>query len=362
MTDDDVGIDWDSLLRTDEQLQEHLRQIADGLREGDTSPNLAVREILSWIGARRRGAGIVSEFRRALEEHGLATDPDFESAYIDAAVAFKLVSVGEEPGKAVAGQPPVGIEQTAPDAYMDPTYRISKLRAANQDPVSVRPDDPLSTAVTKMLANDYSQLPVMTTERDVKGVVSWMSIGSRLAVGKKVGPVRDFMGGHVEVDATASLFTVIGQIVQHDYVLVRAADRRVCGIVTSSDLSLQFRQLTEPFLLLGEIENHVRSMINERFNLDDLRGACDPGGSQREIRSVANLTFGEYIRLLENPERWGKLGLAIDRVFVVEQLHQIRKIRNDVMHFDPDGIPDEDLDILRDFTRFLQTLQTISAT
>jgi hypothetical protein len=32
------------------------------------------------------------------------------------------------------------------------------------------------------------------------------------------------------------------------------------------------------------------------------------------------------------------------------------------MHFDPDGIPDNDLGALRDFARFLRTLQTVGAT
>jgi hypothetical protein len=32
------------------------------------------------------------------------------------------------------------------------------------------------------------------------------------------------------------------------------------------------------------------------------------------------------------------------------------------MHFDPDGIPDGDLEVLRDFARFLRTLQSLRAT
>ena len=35
-----------------------------------------------------------------------------------------------------------------------------------------------------MLAHDFSQLPVMTTSREVKGAVSWKTIGSRLALKK----------------------------------------------------------------------------------------------------------------------------------------------------------------------------------
>ncbi len=162
--------------------------------------------------------------------------------------------------------------------------------------------------------------------------------------------------------ATASLFDVINIVAQYDYVLVRASDRRISGIVTASDLSLQFRQLTEPFLLLGEIENHVRRLIDSRFSVDELRECCDPDDTRREVQGVADLTFGEYIRLLQKPERWAKLGIAIDRAIVVTQLDKVREIRNDVMHFDPDGIPPEDLEVLRDFSQFLQKLQAMGAT
>jgi hypothetical protein len=40
-------------------------------------------------------------------------------------------------------------------------------------------------------------------------------------------------------------------------------------------------------------------------------------------------------------------------------LNKVREIRNDVMHFDPDGIPPADLEQLRDFAHFLQRLQII---
>ena len=72
--------------------------------------------------------------------------------------------------------------------------------------------------------------------------------------------------------------------------------------------------------------------------------------------------FGEYVRLLENPAHWTKLKLPLDRVVFTDTLKQVRVIRNDVMHFDPDGIPKEDLETLRDFVRFLRTLQRMGAT
>ena len=37
-------------------------------------------------------------------------------------------------------------------------------------------------------------------------------------------------------------------------------------------------------------------------------------------------------------------------------------IRNEVMHFDPDPVPEGELEVLRRFSQFLQRLQTVGAT
>ena len=72
--------------------------------------------------------------------------------------------------------------------------------------------------------------------------------------------------------------------------------------------------------------------------------------------ALADLTFGEYIRLLEDPKKWEKIRLGVDRKVFVEELQRVLKIRNDVMHFDPDGLPPSDLSVLQQVARFLQQL------
>lgn len=161
-----------------------------------------------------------------------------------------------------------------------------------------------------MMANDFSQLPVMTNERDVKGVVSWKSIGSRLAVGKTPQWVREVMEPHAELNRDASLFTAIRVIVDHDYALVRATDQKIAGIITTSDLSLQFEQLSEPFLLLGEIENHLRKILGSKFNPDELATPKNPADAERLVEAASDLTFGEYLRLFEDPEKCAQLHLT----------------------------------------------------
>lgn len=347
---------------------ERLTKAAQQLQAGAEVAPVTVREFLSWFGAQRRGYWIVSSIREALERNKLRTEPDFEAEYIDSPISLVLV---EPPPPVVEGPPAIELAAQATStstttatlttavSYADPTYRISKLAAANNAPVSVSPDANLTEAVTLMLTSDYSQLPVMTSERDVKGVISWTSIGTRLSLGKNGSRVRELMDSAQEIKADSSMFQAIPIIVQHQYVLVRSSDNRISGIVTASDLSLQFQQLAEPFLLLSEIENHIRRLIGNKFSVEELSQARDPGDTDRKIERVADLTFGEYIRLLENPDRWTKLLLSIDRATFCKQLDRVRMIRNDVMHFDPDGIPPEDLETLREFTRFLQRLQNI---
>lgn len=78
----------------------------------------------------------------------------------------------------------------------------------------------------------------------------------------------------------------------------------------------------------------------------------------RVIEKVADLTFGEYLRLCQNPETWKKLFLAIERKIFCDFLEKIREIRNNIMHFDHDGLELENIETLRNFVRLLQTLRT----
>lgn len=242
--------------------------------------------------------------------------------------------------------------------YTDPTYCIGKLGAASNKPVSVAPDQSLQTAATLMLTRDFSQLPVMTSDYDVKGIITWTSIGIRLALGIQGSFVREFMKPHQEILATSLLINAIPIIVQSQYVLIRDQGC-ITGIVTVSDLSLQFQQLAEPFLLLREIENRIRLIIGDAFSPAELSDIPDSEDSGRAVNSIYDLTFSQYIRLLQNPDNWKKINLSIDRAAFCDQLDTIRKIRNDVMHFNPDPMKAEDLQLLRDFLNFLQLLQNI---
>jgi len=346
------------------QADERLAAIRQELEEGNTETATA-RRLLGWFGHARRTWGVVWRIRQALDKHGLRTEPDFEGTWIDETMAFVLreeVEDASTTGAPAAGegaeQPVVEGDEGVAGQATDQRYRISRLESANTRPTSVTPDTSVSQAATIMLANDFTQLPVMNGETP-KGMVSWRSMGRELALGKPPKTVRDCMTRPHIVERDASLFDTIGLVRRFGAVLVRDSTNKICGIVTANDFSQQFRQLAEPFLLLGEIENQIRAWIEPIFSKDDLQAAKDPNDEDREIEQVSDLTLGELLRLLQNRDSWGKLGTKLDRTVFVRHLEDIRRIRNDVMHFDPDGVAEQDLDNLRSFARFLDEVRGI---
>jgi predicted transcriptional regulator len=186
---------------------------------------------------------------------------------------------------------------------MGPLYRISRLSAANQKVTSVAPAATLQQVTTLLIANNFSQLPVMTSTREVKGVVSWKSIGSHAALGRVGNVAKDFMATHYEVSSDASIFDAIPIIEVHDYILVRGRDRSITGIVTASDLSIQIQRWSEPFLNISEIENLLIILISRRFSDTALAAACNSGNGGRKINSAVDMNFGDYVRLLGDEDR-----------------------------------------------------------
>lgn len=326
-------------------IDQKLSAIADQLKNGVVPPRETVRSILLWFGASKRGLRVASAIKTKFEEHKLTTQPDIESAYIDAEVTFLKATK----------------KQSDDDSPIDPTHRVLRLSSANKPPVSVNLDSTLQQVITLMMSNDYSQLPVLSSPREVKGIVSWKSIGSKLALGLKCDTARDCLETAREVSAEDSLFAAIGAVMECDYVLVRGKDKIITGIITASDLTEQFQKLAEPFLLVGEIENGIRRILHGRFTESELSAIKAPEDKDRKIEGVSDLTFGEYIRLIEAEVNWLKLTLRVDRAEFTKQLHRIREIRNDVMHFDPDGLDPDDIKTLREFSKFLRRLREAGA-
>ena len=290
---------------------------------------------MSWFGYARRGIWIAERVREQLEANGLRTEPDFQRAYVDGPITFRDSSVSSPPA--------------------DSTLRVDILQAAHNLPTKVTPHDNLKIAVTHMMSNDFSQIPVMDGKRDVKGMITWESIGSQNVLRQPSDDIKEYMARAEVIEGQQPLFDAVNVIARTGYALVRGKDNVISGIVTASDLNDLFLQLAEPFLLVGEIESHIRRIIHGKFTGEELVSISSTTDSQT-VDHIADLTFGDYCRLLEDPTRWEKLGLQFDRAVFVKLLHDIRDMRNNVMHFNPDGLDPAEVLRLRNASRFIQRL------
>ena len=155
------------------------------------------------------------------------------------------------------------------------------------------------------------------------------------------------------IPETTRLFDAIRVVSQRGYVLVRGPDRTITGMVTEADLTHQLGQFAGPFLFVGEIEGHLRNLVHGKFTLEELQAAS---AGDKPIEGSSDLTFGGFCRLLENTGNWERLNLSVDRVEFIKLLNSVREMRNDLMHFNPDGIGDEHRETLRNVARFFDQL------
>lgn len=334
------------------EFKEILEQVQKTKNSVTTYPSVVTES----LGYSRRGWKVVEAVNRLLDEHDVFCEPEFGSAWFYGQIEIKP-------------KPKVGTSlKDGEKEETDPTPRLSLLKAANLNKVketgkgkgliSVTRDTPLNEAITLMILNNFSQLPILSGQRDVDGIISWKSIGRSLALGKICLKVSDCKEDVDILNYDEPLFKAVKFVLEKDFVLVRQKDKTISGIVTMTDIGEQFIAMAEPFLIIEQIENHIRKILDKKFTTEELNLQQNYEEKPKEIKSLSDLTFGHYIKIIEDPKKFEKLNLNIDRAILVRQLDEIRKIRNDVMHFDPDGITFESIELLRETVTFLDTLTT----
>jgi len=330
--------------------KEEFLELAEQIVNSGKPHTLTVRDLLAYFYSERRGKDVVWWIKRKLKSLKLTTKPDFEIVYIDAEIELrKAEPLASKKDSSSNRQEPDGDRTYSPSQAREAVPRIGMVPAANRPPVTVSRDAPITEAITLMLMHDFSQLPIIQNERKVQGFVSWKSIGSCTAISKEPEFVRDCIDKNVEVlKYDLPLFEAINIIIRKEAVLIRGAEEKITGLVTTSDISEQFMALSSPFLILEQIENHIRTILDGRFSEEELKTASDPSDDSREIKTISDLTFGEYLRIIENPDHWEKRMWKLDRSTFAKRLDHVRRIRNEVMHFHPDGITPKDLELLRD--------------
>jgi len=317
--------------------------------------SLSIRDFIAKWGAKRRGYWFVQEIQQALDEHALTTEPSFETGWIDNHIRLvRKREDGAKPGSP-AGADGISEDQQTTSLTTGTALKVSSLKTAASGVISVSHSDTLDLAQSLMMRYDYSQLPVLSGAREVLGVVSWESIAQK-RIHQADCNLRDCVVPVDVVGIEDDLLPHIPRIIESGYVFVRAQDKTICGVVTTTDLSANFLMLAGPFLLIGEVERRLRQVVSISFTLDEISAGKDERDAGRVVSSVNDLTLGETIRLFQPREGWDKLGWQVDRAVFCSALEASVALRNDIMHFSPDPIEEERLNQVRYLLKWLNLL------
>ena len=333
-----------------------LELLVKQIRETTNPAMITPRQLMSAFGYYRRSRYCVETINNYLVENGLETNPNYQDTWADAQIELRLTPEIEHEVKNYARC----------NSKEDPVKRLIVLEEAHRVPLCVNLSDTLVKAETMMRLHNYSQLPVLDENGYLKSCITWESICYARSKGKQSNIVQDyttdkFQKARVEM----ALLEAYELVYKHEYIIVvDDSGNSPIGIVTIADLSSKFIAWTGPYLLTSEVEQLIRQLCDDKYPLSEVQDRCknyslkdilkilhwkhdDPEhveqiekivkilkGSQKEIRSLDDMTFGQYKQLLDNDDNWKTLNLPnVDRKIFIEQLDEIRKIRNDVMHF-----------------------------
>jgi CBS domain-containing protein len=333
-----------------QRIHERLRQ-ARSRAEEHAPEQITVRELLAFWGAKERGDQ-VSQIEADLANHGLVTSPSFRAVTLDTLVSLTTPpDEAEAEATATVGPPDADDLPVAEDDEGDDDLNV-RLTVGNLSPLkgveSVGPSSTLHEAITKMVLNDYSQLAVLNGPRNLRGALTWRSIAQAMHQ-RPDATVADAISTHVEVVTyDRDLFEVLPTLQQHEFVFVMDVSNAVMGIVTTADVAQRYGEMATPFFQLGELDQTLRWILKGALDISTVQPLCS-----RKIESFDDLSFGDYQRILENKDIWKRLGWPLDRQTFISRLDKIRGIRNKVMHFHPDPIPEDATKKLRNFNGLL---------
>jgi restriction system protein len=323
----------------------------------DQPLTITTRRLMEAWGVTRRGSAVVDQIEADLAEKGLTARPPITTGSIDNTVT--LLRTGAEPGP----DQPLLTDEDVPDEKAEQaplTYRINHLASAAGGVVSVSPGDVLNKAITLMVYHDFSQLPVLDELGRLRGVVTWESIGRARMSGAPLTLAEVTTPDPLNLLDQSELLPWVPQIQQRGYAFVHDSQHKITGIVTASDLSIQFGVRVQPFVLLEELEQRLRRLINQALDLgtltlDQVHSKLLPH-RKRKVHAADDLTLGEYPYVLEPEEHWDALDWNADQSLVIDSLRECGDFRNRLMHFSPDPLPDSELAPVRGLLEVLRSL------
>ena len=226
------------------------------------------------------------------------------------------------------------------------------FESASAGLMSVKSKDLLSKATSLMRINNFSQIAVLDTAHQLKGIVSWKTIGSSFVDIDENSLVEDFMSKKIK---TASLNTSIFEILneinnnEEDFIFIKDEFNKWCGIVTSHDIVKKYSNLIKPLMFLESIEKRLRKIISEtmEIKIDEVNEIL-----KKDYSTFDDFVFSDYQQIINSNSKYKRQNKLDNSVFN-SKLQEINEIRNKFMHFRVEGLNDFEIRNLEVFSNLL---------
>lgn len=202
-------------------------------------------------------------------------------------------------------------------------FAVRSLFDRKPPAVTASPEEPASIAVNRMIVHDYSQLPVVTGDARVVGMVSHESVLRAMvtfACGIEKLSVRDAMFRHRAVSLDAGMAELLDGLGQCASLLALDRAGELIGIVTDFDMTAYFRADVEDRMHVADIELAVRGFVSGSYGGDatlELRHAVRRSSS-KELRAAFNKALRDYLGVGVTVEG-GKVNQAFEDNFIKDK-------------------------------------------
>lgn len=179
-------------------------------------------------------------------------------------------------------------------------FTVGSLIEGRPAPATAGPDEPAGGVVKRMMAREYSQLPVVAEDGRVLGMISHESVLRAMVTfgcGIEKLCVRDAVSRHRHVAPEAGMADLLEGLGHSPAILVIDRGGALVGIVTDFDVTMHFRADLEDRMHVADIEIAVRQFVAGSYGGEaapDLVEAIRQG-SAREQRSPFQKALREYL-------------------------------------------------------------------
>lgn len=227
-------------------------------------------------------------------------------------------------------------------------HRVQSLIPVEQEITAVPPEMRVSEALKLMQQSYYSQLPVVAGDA-VLGVFSYRSFSTKAIAKQKSAkdplgelPVEEFLEEYEFVHPAEDWNRVLRYLDQDDAFFVGHREG-IEGMVTTTDIFEYFQALANPFILIAEIEQSLRLIIQSCINAEKL-----PEAIERSLKSIykegklptelSEMTFDNIVQIISNNDNWSYFADMFGhqpetRKRTEYRLSQIGRWRNAAFHF-----------------------------